>query len=258
MRQNAAWQLFFRRGLLETGHPFYSHLIRWQNTAWTLRLLTPEIRAALPFEVMLDELTAELPEDWSDWDPLTRSQYIEIDGFMSSYLLSCQGDRVAMAHGIEARYPFLDPDVVDYCFTLDAIDKLIGTRDKLALRRIAQRRLPPEISARRKQPFRAPIGPALLAPGGAAFEELLSPGRLASSGCFNVAAVSRLLEKARARDGELVGEREEMGLVGVLSLQLLSSAFRDEFAERTRNARQILDIAQCHVLVDRLQESPPP
>jgi asparagine synthase (glutamine-hydrolysing) len=105
-RATQLWQNFFRQGLTNTGHPFYSHLIRWQNTAWTLRLLRPDIGGSLNLDGMMDDLQAQMPPGWQDFDTLTRAQLIEIQSFMSSYLLSCQGDRVAMAHGVEARYPF--------------------------------------------------------------------------------------------------------------------------------------------------------
>jgi asparagine synthase (glutamine-hydrolysing) len=249
-RRTALWQSFFRRGLLDTGHPFYSHLIRWQNTAWTLRLLVPEVRESLPLEAMLSEMAANMPTEWRDWDPLTRAQYIEIEAFMSSYLLSCQGDRVAMAHGVEARYPFLDPEVVDFCFNLRKRDKLIGTRDKLALRRVARRYLPDEIWNRRKQPFRAPIGLALFGPEAETIYDLLSPEHLSEHGYFDVPAVTRLLERTRGFDGNVPGEREEMGLMGVLTLRLLSESFNQEFPERARKAREKLAESRCHVFVD--------
>ncbi len=38
------WQQFFRRGLTEVDHPFYSHMVRWRNTAWALRFLSPNLR----------------------------------------------------------------------------------------------------------------------------------------------------------------------------------------------------------------------
>ena len=250
-RQNALWESFFRRGLLDTGHPFYSHLIRWQNTAWTLRLLAPDIRASLPLESMLEEMEANLPVDLRNWDPLTRAQYIEIDGFMSSYLLSCQGDRVAMAHGVEARYPFLDPDLVNFCFNLETTDKLIGTRDKLALRRVARRHVPAETCRRRKQPFRAPIASTLFGSEAERFHDLLSPAGLAQDGYFDVPAVTRLLARTRANGVDLLGEREEMGLIGVLTLRLLSDAYIRQFAGRARDARDQLAGVRCHVLVDR-------
>ena len=62
-----------------------------------------------------DTLLAEMPPGLGSWDPLARAQWVEIATFLSSYLLSSQGDRVAMAHGVEVRYPFLDPEVVAFC-----------------------------------------------------------------------------------------------------------------------------------------------
>jgi asparagine synthase (glutamine-hydrolysing) len=207
---------------------------------------------------MLGEMEENLPTDWYDWHPLTRAQYIEINGFMSSYLLSCQGDRVAMAHSVEARYPFLDPELVDFCFTLGKNVKLIGTRDKLALRRVARRHLPSEISDRRKQPFRAPIGSALFGVETERFHSLLSPTRLAEAGHFDVSAVTRLLARTRARGGGVPGEREEMGLVGVLTLQLLSDAYLRQFWHRSQDAQKRLANMQCHVFVDRLNDGDAP
>jgi asparagine synthase (glutamine-hydrolysing) len=251
-RRNALWQSFFRRGLLDTGHPFYSHFVRWQNTAWTLRLLARDVRESFPFDSMLAEMEGGLPSGWHHWDSLTRAQYIEIGGFMSSYLLSCQGDRVAMAHGVEARYPFLDPELVDFCFTLARSEKLIGTREKLALRRIARRYLPAEIWGRRKQPFRAPIRSAVLGPESETFHDLLSPAALAEDGYFDVPAVTRLLAKMRWSGSDLPSEREEMGLVGVLTMRLLGDAYRRQFSSRAKNAQERLAAMPCHVFVDQL------
>lgn len=248
--RNALWQNFFRRGLLNTSHPFYSHLVRWENTAWCLRLLASDIRTSVPFDQMLSRMEEDLPADWQDWDPLTRAQYIEISGFMSSYLLSCQGDRVAMAHGIEARYPFLDPDVVDFCFTLRKSDKLIGTRDKLALRRVARQRLPATIWGRRKQPFRAPIGSALFGPNAEFIHDLLSPAALAQDGYFDVPTVTRLLARMRECGSNIPSEREEMGLLGVLTLRMLSDAYGRELADRVQSAQERLARMRCHVFVD--------
>lgn len=255
-RRTRLWQDFFRRGLEETEHPFYSHLIRWQNTAWTLRMLAPEIRDSLPLDAMLEEMERDLPAGWPAWDPLTRAQYLEIDGFMSSYLLSSQGDRVAMAHGVEARYPFLDPDLVDWCFTLGASDKLVGTRDKIVLRRLARQRLPGEVCDRRKQPFRAPIGAALVEAEDGEIAELLSPSALAASGFLEASAATRLVAKIRSRKDALVAEREEMGLVGILTLQMLSDLYGRQFAARAQAALGALDKMECHVLVDRVGEAP--
>ncbi len=249
---NTLWQRFFRTGLTDTDHPFYSHLIRWNNTGWTRRILSPDMQAGLPFDQMLQEFESTLPEDWLVWDPLLRAQYLEIQSFMSSYLLPCQGDRVAMAHGVEARYPFLDPDLVEFCCTLKTSDKQMGTADKLALRRVAKRYLPPEIAGRRKQPFRAPIGSALYTSDVEAFGAYLTPAALEKAGCFDVKVVEQLLARMRRRGGDQIGEREEMAFVGVLTLAILADAFGPGFGDKTREATARLARIPCRVLVDRL------
>jgi len=251
-RRTALWRSFFAHGLREVDHPLYSHLVRWRNTAWTLRLLAPEIRMGFALEATLTRIAGELPADWLEWPPLLRAQYLEIDRFMSSYLLSCQGDRVAMAHGIEARYPFLDPDLVSFCLTLDECDKQIGTRDKLVLRRLARRYLPTEIWARRKQPFRAPIGSVLFGRKGEAFADLLAPAALAADGHFDLSASNRLLAKVRNSNEAQLSEREEMGLVGILTLRLLNESYGRGYPARAQEAAKRLAKMPCHVLVDRL------
>lgn len=249
--RSALWRGFFAHGLADTRHPFYSHLIRWRNTAWTLRLLSPEVGAAFDLDAMMAETELDMPRSWFQMDDLTRAQWIEIRSFMSSYLLPCQGDRVAMAHGVEARYPFLDPEVVDFCLGLPRRLKLRGLRDKLTLRRVAARRLPSEIWARRKQPFRAPIATALFGPEAQGrFDDLLTDGALAAHGLVNVPAASRLLRRVKDSGGHVGGEREEMGLVGVLTLGMLATAFGADFALRCRTARAALERSPLHVLED--------
>lgn len=254
--RSALWRNFFAQGLAETGHPFYSHLIRWRNTAWTLRLLSPEVGAAFDLDAMMADAEDEMPRNWPEMDSLTRAQWIEIHSFMSSYLLSCQGDRVAMAHGIEARYPFLDPELVDFCLALPRRHKLRGLRDKLALRRVASRRLPSEIWARRKQPFRAPIAAALFGPEAQGrFDDLLSARALATPGWVNAPVAGRLLRRAREEGGRALGEREEMGLVGVLTLAMLAEAFGPGFGRRCRAARARLERSSLHVMENHVDIS---
>ena len=59
-----------------------------------------------------EQLRESLPEAYDKADNLTKAQYLEISIFLSNYLLSSQGDRVAMAHSLEIRGPFLDYRVV--------------------------------------------------------------------------------------------------------------------------------------------------
>jgi asparagine synthase (glutamine-hydrolysing) len=251
-RATALWQSFFRQSLTDTANPFYSHLIRWQNTAWTLRLLAPHLRGAVSLDGVMAELAAAMPDGWRKWEPLTRAQVIEMHSFMSSYLLSCQGDRVAMAHGIEARYPFLDPDFADFALALPKRLKLLGLRDKVLLRRVAARRLPQEIWKRRKQPFRAPIGAVLFGPEGRAqFAGLLEPHALAAQGLCDAKAVSALLARAERLEGRGLGEREEMGLAGVLTLAMLARHFGAGFAAHVEDATARFRRLPLHIDADQ-------
>ena len=63
---------------------------------------------------------------------------------------------------VEGRFPFLDHRVVEFCNTLPASLKIHGLREKPILKRSAQGLLPTQIWRRHKQPYRAPIHPALL------------------------------------------------------------------------------------------------
>lgn len=251
------WQQFFRQGLGAVDDPCYSHRIRWRNTAWTLRLLSPEVRAAAAPEGLDADAVHGLPPGWAGWSPLARAQFLEIETFMTPYLLSCQGDRVAMAHGVEVRYPFLDPEVVALCARLPDRVKLLGLRDKQALRRLAGRLLPPEIGQRPKRPYRAPMTAALFGAEAPDYvRALLAPAALARSGLIDVAAAGRLAARAHAQNGRMAGEREEMALVGLLTLQLLDHAFRVEGPQRYEERYRHLEASPPHVLEDRLSSDP--
>ena len=92
------------------------------------------------------------------WPALSRAQYIEIKLFLSHYLLSTQGDRMAMANSVEGRYPFLDHRVVAFAFRLPPRYRLYGLTEKFILKKAASGLVPQSIIARPKQPYRAPIG----------------------------------------------------------------------------------------------------
>jgi len=61
-----------------------------------------------------------------------------------------------MAAYMKGRFPFLDPDVVDLAHSLPDAAKLRVLDEKHVLKRVAAALVPPEIIARKKQPYRAP------------------------------------------------------------------------------------------------------
>jgi len=213
---------FFKRNLTDTGSPFYSHLIRWSNTGRIRRFLLDDRE----YEAVYDE-SIPLPEEFKTWSHLGQAQYLEAQIFLSEYLLSSQGDRMAMAHSVEGRFPFLDYRVVEFANRLPETLKIRALTEKWLLKKIGRRLLPPEIWQRTKRPYRAPVHRSFFPNTPAYVEELLSENALKNSQIFKTTAVSQLMRKARSNVG--LSEVEDMALAGVLSIQLLHLHFVQNF-----------------------------
>ncbi|HHS96307.1 MAG TPA: asparagine synthase (glutamine-hydrolyzing) [Chloroflexi bacterium] len=232
---------FFRRGLTEVDRPGYSHQIRWQNTRSLHRLFSAPLRKALGEYDPIEEFLSTLDGALSRWSPLAQAQYLEVATFMSPYLLSSQGDRMMAANSVEGRFPFLDHRVVEFSARLPPHLKIRGLQEKYILRKSAQGLLPPEVWRRRKQPYRAPIHPAFLSPPPDYVEAVLSPEAIQEAGLFDPAAVAQLVRKCRS--GRRAGERDDMALVGVLSIQLLHHLFVATFPPRP--VREVEPVRIC-------------
>jgi asparagine synthase (glutamine-hydrolysing) len=136
-----------------------------------------------------------------------------------------------MAHGVEARYPFLDHRVFEHSVRLAPERKLDGADDKIAVRDLARTVLPAGIAGRVKQPYRAPqAAPFFEGTPPAWVDELLSPSALRETGLFDDAKVAGLVRRCRA--GRANGYREGMALVGVLSTQVWHERFCGPHADR--------------------------
>lgn len=223
-------QSFFGQGLQETQSPFYGHMQRWATTRRLHAFLSPDVRAELAQCDPEEELRRCLPPGIAEWEGLSRDQFVEAQTLLYGYLLSSQGDRVAMANSVEGRVPFLDHRVIEFANRLPARYKLRGLVEKAVLRKAVADLLPASIVNRVKQPYRAPDSQAFFAAGKAApwVDDMLSPGRLRDCGYFDVAAVGRLVEKCRA--GRAIGFADNMAFVGVLSTLLVHDAFLGQVA----------------------------
>ncbi|HCC70859.1 MAG TPA: asparagine synthase (glutamine-hydrolyzing), partial [Bacteroidales bacterium] len=85
-------KMFFGYKLEDTDNPFYSHLLRWNNSNHIKKHFSQEIKETLSDYSPLDDLENELPSDFNNWDALQKAQWLETTIFMSGYLLSSQGD----------------------------------------------------------------------------------------------------------------------------------------------------------------------
>ena len=220
---------FYALGLSDSEDPLFSHLVRWRNSGRNRTLLSEGLLEGLRDYDPVEALAATLPHDFARRSPLSRAQALEMTGFLSGYLLSSQGDRMAMAHSVEGRFPFLDHRLVDLAFRLPDHWKIRGLDEKHILKRVAAGYLPASIARRRKQPYRAPIREALGdASGGGPLHDLLTPDAIERAGMFDPGKVSFL--SRRLGEGRDLGEVQSMAVMLVLTTQLLHERYVAGFA----------------------------
>ena len=199
--------------------------------------LMQSTRQAFYSENFIDQLEDSIPfeelqlnrEGMQRWDPLNQSLYVGYKTHLPGLLLNHKSDRVAMANSVEARYPFLDEDVIDFCAKLPVKWKLRGIlRDKVILRRMAEKLLPAQVARTPKKMFRAPTGGMLFDSTSGYASQLLSRESLQRTGYFDPDAVQRAL-KRRGSHLRPPGRKcfEEMGLVAVYGTQLWHHLFVD-------------------------------
>ena len=217
------WRKFFLEAG-ELGDPLFSHMPRFLLSSRIKEFYTPEFRKGLGGVDVITELRASLPTRFFAWSPLNRAAYLEMTTLLSTYLLSAQGDRMAMAHGVEGRFPFLDHRLFEFAAALPTGSRLRGLREKEVLRRWAGRVLPSRIQGRGKQPYRAPDAPSFFGSGSPEWiSDHLGPDALRRVGIFSAPAVDGLLRRCRA--GLATGFRENQAIVGILSTQLWHHQF---------------------------------
>jgi asparagine synthase (glutamine-hydrolysing) len=233
-------ECFFKRGLTETSSPVYSHMVRWNNTAQLHNFFSAGTNNGDGLSNFTERYAAGLPEGFMSWHPLSRAQYTEIRVFLTNYLLSSQGDRMAMANAVEGRYPFLDYRVVEYAARIPPRFKLNGLTEKFVLKKLARDYVPKELIDRPKHPYRAPISGCFFNDKPPEYvAEMLSETCIKKAGYFDAAKVEKLAAKCEQRAGQLLSERENMALVGILSTQLLHQLFIEEFP--SASSRQPLE-----------------
>ncbi len=124
-------------------------------------------------------------------DAVNRSLYVDLHSYLSDDILP-KLDRTSMAVSLEARVPYLDPDLVELAFRIPGRFKVSRGQTKRILKAVAARRVPRECVQRPKQGFSIPIKQWL---GGELSEQvdaLLAPGRLRDQGLFDPGTVARL------------------------------------------------------------------
>ena len=225
----AMWKQFFATGLADTDRPCYSHMIRWRNTSALKRFFTRGFRGRIGDYDGIADYERTLPEGFGAWAPLSQAQYVEMTTFMTAYLLSSQGDRMAAAHGVEARFPFLDHHLAEFASKIPPKYKLRGLQEKYALRKAAKGLVPDTVEHRAKQPYRAPDSTCFsCGEGRDLVDYAVSDKAVRDAGCFEPRMVRRLLDKLRNVGEAGVSARDDMTLLGILSTQLIHRRFIED------------------------------
>jgi asparagine synthase (glutamine-hydrolysing) len=142
-------------------------------------------------------------------------------------------DKMSMAASLEARVPFMDPEVVEFCAALPDSRRVWMTRRKEILKRASRGLVDKEIIRKKKLGFfRGALGTWLTIHRDAVFEDLLFDERTRARGLFRAEAVEQLA----AASGEQ-GIKASQRLFCLLMLEKWHRTFVDSDAPARRVAR---------------------
>jgi len=156
---------------------------------------------------------------------LHQRSYLDFKLRLADHLLSDHGDRMVMAHAVEARYPFLDVEMVEYASRIPAELMIKNFQEKYLVRRMADGLVPPQILGREKFGFFSPGSPLLLQQARPWVLDLLSRERIQRQGYFDPDAVERLKQQYSQPGFHLHPHLETDLLMVVLTFNLLCELF---------------------------------
>jgi asparagine synthase (glutamine-hydrolysing) len=224
----------------------FSHELRIQNGLFSRRLIRHE---GGNFDE-IDKLIAEHGY-FSKLSATEKAQWLEYQSLLPGYLLSSQGDRMTMAHSIENRCPFLDPQIA----TLSAAVNLKfddGSNEKYLLRRSFENQLPELTTKKGKHPYRAPDSKAFVSCRPDYLDLLLSNGELEKNPILNPAFCKRLTDKIFRSPPDQISTKENQTFVFLLSIALQHHRFVERNLSDLPNNAPVDDIMIR--VVDRRQD----
>ena len=105
-----------------------------------------------PFQFYSDQLSQV-----SEMDSVNKALYFDTKQLLPGNNL-VKPDKMAMAHSLETRSPFLDYRLFEYMFTVPGHLKLREKETKYILKKLAKKYLPDDLIYRKKQMFTVPVG----------------------------------------------------------------------------------------------------
>lgn len=159
-------------------------------------LLSPQFLRATSKAPDVGAIAAEAFNEAEGAPYLDRLLHVDTRLWLPDDLLT-KVDRATMTHSLEARVPYLDHRLVEFCARLDPALKIRGDTHKYLLKRVASRYLPHDIVERGKQGFVMPLTEWLAGKLAGELDGHLGAHGLARRGLFRDGALARLLSEHR-------------------------------------------------------------
>lgn len=159
------------------------------------QLFTPDARERLAtFDA---EAAIRVPYEQAAGDALDRMLYADSTVRLPNHPVMIT-DRMCMAHGLEARSPFMDHELAEFAARIPSSMKVRGGTLRHIQRRLAMRYLPQQILNRPKQGFSSALPYLLRDAYSRLYEVCLRDSRLVAAGILNGVEVRKLVhEQAR-------------------------------------------------------------
>jgi asparagine synthase (glutamine-hydrolysing) len=161
------------------------------------------VRNSLFTREALDEMTYspeshidDLFRTIGDIGSTNRCLYADVKSYLCDNILT-KVDRMSMAVSLEARVPYLDPEMVELAFQIPERLKVHRSQTKIILKRVASRYVPKECIYRAKEGFSIPMKSWLNREFKLLMDTLLNQHRICSDGLFQWDTIERLKREHR-------------------------------------------------------------
>jgi asparagine synthase (glutamine-hydrolysing) len=125
---------------------------------------------------------------------LRRMRYVDIRTYLADCLMP-KVDVATMAHGLEARAPLLDQELIRFALTLPDEWLVDRSGGKQILKKLLARYVPPRLFDRPKQGFTPPLGPWFAGAFKESLQSMTRSDALMATGWFAPAGISRLIDE---------------------------------------------------------------
>ncbi len=205
-------------------------------------IFSAEMASVQKSNSQMDELAQRMKAKIEGLHPLNQSLYIESKTRLPGWIL-WKSDRLSMAHGIEARVPFMDHPLVEECNRMPPRYKLTGMDEKYALKRVMAPYLPELPTAYKKRGFYTPIREWFFTKERfAQLDPFIGKEALEKSGVFDYSAVQDIYRQLSSyekpkdyNEGYRIMQLEWV-LMTVVSVQVLYRLFVDDDSAEFRAA----------------------